>query len=960
MHQWDSGHLRTVWAIRSHQLEESFNVSPKNRYGSNIVPNRSFVSANQWADNICNAILRFQRNAFHSRCSQQVRRWLPSKVSIGITGPSFIITHNGVSLDRSVSTAIDELCDREFIRRIVSRPTQGLIIRLRESLFIKPEMIGRQSYLRRSLEGKTKTHTRAMYTDTDYRKAIVYKYAIDELWDDDLEKIARSLKNATKTYDLLRCPCCVDVLNKSTSNSLPSQHKAEAANGLYGNLRHYRFYCLNDNIQAIRDTMNQLLEDHLSTLFKIASYWGRLGFSTLLNRAVDALITLDRLPFHNALTNEQNYVKAHKSLFACLNMEDWLSLVDSMPQSNHSAAHDKFSRWPLLHQLGFIPANCYTHEEMEDGEYSPCDLLSMGIIPTVLNDIITQFAKELGTRHSQETKKDFLHQWQQVRAVALIRAISITMAAGAHIAEYKKTLIATLPASIFHAKSDSCGIVQPCAQTSNDDSTASPKLTKQPDIATKPTKTECFPCIGITCSPPFLAKTNLRHSNLSKDRSVCRRCSTMRKAIECAISIEHHLSLHNDNFEAFYTTLQRLKNKSADVIIRAISTLHPRPTLFLSSYLQRSTKRNVFPTVIMNTVRLLCGTFGWNISEFPTSLDLAFNQTCASASITTGKCKCEASVPFFSCDSQAGCPKCGGSSIFFGTADRMKYFTSQQASTIDSGLKNTDCKATGVNKHFMARINTRRVKSANETQSSHRSLAAQRSNVLQDITNSTNNTNRRLLSAWPDDDELGKIVQVNNMISNFVVSYFFKIFAGCFGNILFTEFLFDFVKREGGWKFFVQSSRKAGLYKDFLDKLSHHKSVCIVPICCNTHWTLLVRRYIGHSWKILFIDSLSAGSDKRFRDWKALFFDNDLFSGEWIKVKIYEQSELECGARVCLHGVCFGLSKKKTADIIGDLSRFKDLSVRSRLMVSAICKDGFWSSHPWLRRIIGDVETFTD
>lgn len=44
---------------------------------------------------------------------------------------------------------------------------------------------------------------------------------------------------------------------------------------------------------------------------------------------------------------------------------------------------------------------------------------------------------------------------------------------------------------------------------------------------------------------------------------------------------------------------------------------------------------------------------------------------------------------------------------------------------------------------------------------------------------------------------------------------------------------------------------------------------------------------------------------------------------------------------MCLHGVSFGLSKKKTVDIIGDLSHFKDLSVHSRLMVSAICKDGF-------------------
>ena len=91
----------------------------------------------------------------------------------------------------------------------------------------------------------------------------------------------------------------------------PFPQDANSNSGFYGNLRHYRFYCLNDNIQAIRDKMNQLLEDHLGALLKIASNWGRLGFSTLLNRAIHALIILDRLPSHNAFTNNHNYVKLH-------------------------------------------------------------------------------------------------------------------------------------------------------------------------------------------------------------------------------------------------------------------------------------------------------------------------------------------------------------------------------------------------------------------------------------------------------------------------------------------------------------------------------------------------------------------------------------------------------------------------------------------------------------------------
>jgi hypothetical protein len=70
-----------------------------------------------------------------------LRKWLPPKVSIGITGPLFILTLNGVCLDRSVSTAIEDMCDLEFVCRIALRPTQGLIIRLRESLFNRTHLL---------------------------------------------------------------------------------------------------------------------------------------------------------------------------------------------------------------------------------------------------------------------------------------------------------------------------------------------------------------------------------------------------------------------------------------------------------------------------------------------------------------------------------------------------------------------------------------------------------------------------------------------------------------------------------------------------------------------------------------------------------------------------------------------------------------------------------------------------
>ena len=56
----------------------------------------------------------------------------------------------------------------------------------------------------------------------------------------------------------------------------------------------------------------------------------------------------------------------------------------------------------------------------------------------------------------------------------------------------------------------------------------------------------------------------------------------------------------------------------------------------------------------------------------------------------------------------------------------------------------------------------------------------------------------------------------------------------------------------------------------------------------------------------------------------------------------------------------FHIVKKKCGDIINDLSRFKDLAPRSRLMVAHICKEGQWSHPKWLCRTIGDEDEIFD
>ena len=147
---------------------------------------------------------------------------------------------------------------------------------------------------------------------------------------------------------------------------------------------------------------------------------------------------------------------------------------------------------------------------------------------------------------------------------------------------------------------------------------------------------------------------------------------------------------------------------------------------------------------------------------------------------------------------------------------------------------------------------------------------------LQDITN-LHNIRPIENSTRPVEGEISTIIQPNHILSNFVVSHFFIILAQSFKNILYTEFLFDLVKRDGSWKQFFANSNTEGHYVTLFNGLQEKQSICIIPIRYQLHWTILIRKFIDNAWQIFFIDSLVHGSDQRFSHGK-LYFKMTIFS----------------------------------------------------------------------------------
>jgi hypothetical protein len=159
----------------------------------------------------------------------------------------------------------------------------------------------------------------------------------------------------------------------------------------------------------------------------------------------------------------------------------------------------------------------------------------MGIIPIDLQNVILQFAKELTIRCNKDAEKELLIQWHQIRAIALLKAISVAMAAGAQIAQYKMQMLEELPPSLFQDKATTSARTNDPTKIIKHNSTK----TFTPSIDDNPYQ---FPCKGITCSNLFTSKTNLRLSLMKFTDKSCRRCTNMDKAIACAASIEKYLA----------------------------------------------------------------------------------------------------------------------------------------------------------------------------------------------------------------------------------------------------------------------------------------------------------------------------------------------------------------------------------------------------------------------------------
>ena len=119
------------------------------------------------------------------------------------------------------------------------------------------------------------------------------------------------------------------------------------------------------------------------------------------------------------------------------------------------------------------------------------------------------------------------------------------MAAGAQIANFKDTMMDSLPSYFFNSKLDlskenvdNKEINSVIIEKSKKDVKREERKEKKKVTPFIESSDRFFPCMGITCSFIFTSKTNLQPSQMPKNNNTYRRCINMNQAILVAQSIE--------------------------------------------------------------------------------------------------------------------------------------------------------------------------------------------------------------------------------------------------------------------------------------------------------------------------------------------------------------------------------------------------------------------------------------
>jgi len=384
---WDAHNYRPIIKINSHQLDPNgHNIKSPPRY-EKLVPKLAPLNANHWAD-ICAGLPR----------EQLITSELPDEpIDQPRLSQRFYFTWGGMTVDKDVAGRFRKIFMTEKIKRLRSKPTQGMLWRLMNSMHTPWSTLAQHKGWKRSLSGFSNTHSRAVYKSSVYRNGNWLSHfptPLDEV--KDIEKINMSIK----------CNWCNVHQNTKTCGRYGYRIK--------GNRTHHMYFCQHERVQRFRKRMEGLIEGRFHKLIHtIMEADGVSGATTFLHQINEALIHLDETNtgrLERPPATEQ-YVRPIANWMERLNIN---SIMEGIKDEKLEYQHI-FGMKPTASEDGL--ADCYI---------GASEAMLFGLVPRRVQEVIettNRFRHCMGlpVEARKVLSEQLMHQWEGIQQLMIAK-----------------------------------------------------------------------------------------------------------------------------------------------------------------------------------------------------------------------------------------------------------------------------------------------------------------------------------------------------------------------------------------------------------------------------------------------------------------------------------------------------------------------------------------------------------
>ena len=508
---FDGDVLRCFLKVNSHQLNDAgLKILEKPRY-KNLIPNLCVLNANHIADKIADLPLT-KAFAIHELCDYNVRN--------PISPLRFIITSNGQSIDKHVSAVLRRSFVQERIKRIKTKETQGLLWRIKESINMTWDELNTHKGYLRSLLGLSRTHTRSIYKNINYKQGCKLEQL--EGLDDEMDKQRiKEMKQKELTAFLSKCSWCPPTCSQ--------RHH-------HGNRLHALLYCAHGNLQHFRNNVRKIINEEICNMIRMVEEY------TSANNAKKLVRDISSTYLHLQMTQEGRLKKipshlnhAYISLEALQEKYGSEDILQCILSTKHTAAAELF---------GLIPQ--HTNGIDSDAKIGAADVTWLGLIPDKINAIIKSHraifkATTIHLTNKNGLLENFDDKWK------LIKGLILGLAAGMHkiIGSTSKAISGKLQKKHKLEAYTITALKKKIKRTQEGNATSSDKTFEDPKCIPCSNKNEqhnahgihTTNCSGITCAinkPTWTILENFQTNKIPSGKKHCLRCTRHSSAIRAA------------------------------------------------------------------------------------------------------------------------------------------------------------------------------------------------------------------------------------------------------------------------------------------------------------------------------------------------------------------------------------------------------------------------------------------